>query len=1188
VRQVLILGATIATLHFLGPATNAAPQTVWQIGKFDRSAAEFNNGKPGSPLFGARYPKNELTYIVGESSPDRDWPAFQPGSAESAGGRRPHPYNIQFNLPDNPRGVYVLKVGLTNIDLQQAGMGETRYLSILQMNVNGHVGRAHQHPQRHDTPGDRHWEDTIEVEIPAGFLRRGTNTLTLTAIDEPAGNDEVSNSGFVFDALELDHDADHRFDAKSIVAQARPTIFYKRQDSGLVELVDVFVTLHSACAGNGQVSLALGGRKFNGTLSRTQEFGEQRMEFEVPEFTPRSPAGIAVACGGHTTRTSLVLDPARKWRLFLVPHEHLDVGFTDYQPKVAEAHNRALDEATEMIAAHPDFRYTADGYWVAERYFEARNRADRDRLLQLIRDKKIFLPAEYANLLTGFPSLETLIRSLSPSFEFAKAQGSGFNYANITDVPSYSWSYASVLAAAGLKYFIAASNNSRGPIFTLGTLDEQSPFWWEGPDGGKVLMWYTKRYAQMARLFGLPPRASTGRDTLPRFLEVFTRPTYKSDSVLVYGAQVENTDLFPQHASIVEGWNQLYAYPQFEYSGFADALQTIAKDFGPDLPVIRGDGGPYWEDGIASDSQFAALDRQTEQRALSAEKLSTLGSLINAHFYLDDALMHRLWQNLVLYDEHTWGSSVSIRDPESQESAQQLEMKHAFATEAKWECEEVLQRSMCAIANEIEEGPGTLVVFNTLNWARSGLVETDMPIGDQIIDLSTGQTIPYQVRFAGPTLARVRFLAEAVPSLGYKCFKFEHGENASGAPEGYSGETIENQFYRITLDPSAGAVKSIFDKELSKELVNTGGPYRFDQYLYVTGGDAPPDNSVLNSEPFLPLPKLTIHGSAGGQLVSITRQPFGTVAVLRSSGVNTPKIETEIILFNGQKKIEFVNHVSKQKVYTKEGVYFAFPLAMNQPQFQYEIQNGVVNPAQDLLPGAGREWFSVQHWVAASQDRATVALAPVDAPLVTLGDIVRGAWPAAIGQREGTIFSYVMNNYWFTNYVAGQGGDFTFRYVLTSGNDMALGTMSRWGWEEMTPLEVDQVLQLDKASAPHPSAYKAASSFLQVDQPNVVLVTWKHAQDGNGSVLRFLEVSGKSTRVTVSSPLLRVKAARRCDVMERALETLPVTESGFTFSVEPHQIVTIRVEGQLSSSYQAHSGDSIRSDGHLHNALAHR
>ena len=95
--------------------------------------------------------------------------------------------------------------------------------------------------------------------------------------------------------------------------------------------------------------------------------------------------------------------------------------------------------------------------------------------------------------------------------------------------------------------------------------------------------------------------------------------------------------------------------------------------------------------------------------------------------------------------------------------------------------------------------------------------------------------------------------------------------------------------------------------------------------------------------------------------------------------MNTPKIETEVILFNGQKKIEFINRVHKTEVYTKEAAYFAFPFAMDHPQFRYEIQNGFVDPSRDQLPGAGKEWFSVQHWVSAEEGGVAVALVPVDA-----------------------------------------------------------------------------------------------------------------------------------------------------------------------------------------------------------------
>jgi alpha-mannosidase len=287
-------------------------------------------------------------------------------------------------------------------------------------------------------------------------------------------------------------------------------------------------------------------------------------------------------------------------------------------------------------------------------------------------------------------------------------------------------------------------------------------------------------------------------------------------------------------------------------------------------------------------------------------------------------------------------------------------------------------------------------------------------------------------------------------------------------PKGTTNGTFEIHYYRVALDPASGAVRSIFDKELGKELVNTFSPFRFNQYLYVTGADRVPNRAVLYSSA-APEPEFALHGASGGRWVSVTEQPFGIVARLKSQGVNTPKIETEVILFNGHKKIEFINRVHKREVFTKESVYFAFPFAMEHPQFRYEIQNGFVDPSRDQLLGSGKEWFSVQHWVAAEAGGVSVGLVPLDAALVSLGDIFRATWPRQFGRRPGTIFSYVMNNYWDTNYAAGQGRDFTFRYVLTSGDHLPPASLSRLGWEEMTPAEVDKITSQDKAlNTPRP------------------------------------------------------------------------------------------------------------------------
>jgi alpha-mannosidase len=85
-----------------------------------------------------------------------------------------------------------------------------------------------------------------------------------------------------------------------------------------------------------------------------------------------------------------------------------------------------------------------------------------------------------------------------------------------------------------------------------------------------------------------------------------------------------------------------------------------------------------------------------------------------------------------------------------------------------------------------------------------------------------------------------------------------------------------------------------------------------------------------------------------------------------------------------------------------------------------------------------------------------------------------------------------------------------------------------------------------------------------VNNPDVVLVTWKAAEDGEGTILRFLEVAGKESTVDVETPLLNVESAWMSDAMERKQGPLSVSSHGFRFSAKPFQIVTVRLEGAAS------------------------
>jgi hypothetical protein len=1169
----LLLPVLAASQLSVASAQDNAKKPVFQIGEFNRSSGEFAGGNP----------QQKVNFVVSQSDPAKDWFGAQRALLSSAGKPQESsienaPRAITFSLNRPPAETYRLHIAL---------LIENPSVPALKIDINGKQGIFYLHPKLDYSGGDlvdvfypAYSSADVAFDFPGSYLQAGANTITLQAIEE--ADEEVPDAGFHYDAIELDS-VSGKADSAAFSAQLEPTIFFRQQNGEMLENVDAFIRTSGRIEPGSKAELTIAKRSYQATLRGGYDFGEEKVEFAVREFAAQTEAQLTAEINGRKQHYKQAIDPAKKWTIFLVPHIHVDIGYSDYQAKVAAIQSRTIAEAMDMTAKHPEFRFSLDGEWDLEQFLDTRSDAQRQRVIEAVQKNQLLIPAQYASLLTGLPTAETLIRSLYVSANFSRKYGTPFDYANITDVPSYSWSYASILASAGIPYLAAGSDNYRGPVLLQGRLNESSPMWWVGPDGKKVLLWYSRHYHQMRTLFGLPPAISAGHDTLPLFLQMYETPKYHADATIIYGTQVENTDLFPQQAELVGKWDGVYAYPRLQYSGFHEAIQNIEKQFGDNIPTIRGDGGPYWEDGAASDAYYLGMERWNEARGQTAEKLATLASLVNPLLKTDTAELGRMWTNMVLMDEHTWDSDNSVSDPASNEATSQLAVKEQFAVSAAAGVDFAAKRSMANLADAIAAGPGSLIVFNTLNWQRSGPVFIDLNKGDEIVDAAANQPVPYEILSSryGPNSGlgasaanRVRFFAQDVPPVGYKVYAIRPAQKAAAVAEPEQNPSLESPYYKVQLDAETGAIRSIYDKQLRRELVSQDSSYRFGEYLYVTGGDKSP-NTILHYSHVYPKPELEVHPSHHGRIVSVTRTPSGVVARMESEDTNTPSIKTEIRLFNAEKKIELVEDVDKKEVYSKEAVYFAFPFAMSQPQFQYEVQNGVVDPAKDMYAGAGHEWFTAQHWVSVQQDGLSGSVLPLDAPMVTLGDINRGAWPEEFGKRPGTVFSYVMNNYWDTNYRAGQGGRFVFHYVVTSAPSTNAADLSRMGWEEITPLETDLVTSQDKALPPTALAQPSGmpvdansprvldgkqASFLEVADPNVLLETWKPAEDGEGTILRFLDLGGAERTMTVRTPALHLDRVDQTDAVERGRTAVPmVGDDQFHFTIHPHEIVTLRM-----------------------------
>ncbi len=138
-----------------------------------------------------------------------------------------------------------------------------------------------------------------------------------------------------------------------------------------------------------------------------------------------------------------------------------------------------------------------------------------------------------------------------------------------------------------------------------------------------------------------------------------------------------------------------------------------------------------------------------------------------------------------------------------------------------------------------------------------------------------------------------------------------------------------------------------------------------------------------------------------------------------------------------------------------------------------------------------------------------MVLASNQIPLLQLGDLNLGQFARHASVRRPHVYSWVMNNYWTTNFCASQEGEFRFGYALTSEAAPSIAEATRFGREEMVPF-LGRLLANCDGTAP-----LAAQSSLAFDAPGIVLVAARPASDGKGIILELRETEGRPARLPI-------------------------------------------------------------------------
>ncbi|MGA2617618.1 MAG: polysaccharide lyase family protein [Thermoguttaceae bacterium] len=1106
----------------------AAEQTVWQIGKPDHSYREFacaGDYRAYARQFGGK----PVVFEVGRSDAGRDWPFIQAGPNDDWCPARGQPRVIRFDLPEEPRGIFTLSIDFADVQ----GRIPPRYA----VSIGERTGSFQLSPGG----GDASLSDPaagkpqqLQLTLPAGDFKKGRNEIRLACVE---------GSWVQYDSIRLVADPEGRLPAAEVRSiSARPTPFFVRRGEQLRRVIGVSVAL-TAPAAEVLLRVEAAGQTSEVPLGQLTALGSLAKDIDVPDSDQPIDVKITAVVGGRSRTTQLRVMPERKWKIYTAPSSHTDIGYTDIQENCAKRHCQNIDTAIDLIRRFPDFRWNLEVAWQAENYVRLRTPERLAEFYRLAREGKIGIQALYCNILTGLCSHEEACRLTWYAHKLCHEKGLPYKSAMISDVPTQEASLPMLLSGAGIRYFSSGINNDRAYNFTQ--MQQKCPCWWEGPDGSRVLMMYTWQYAQASQWALTESLDAARARVLEKLREYDARKDYPYDAVFLHGAVSDNCPLDVRLAEVAKQWNERYEYPKVILSHNAEFFEYIEKKYGDKLAVYRGSAGTYWEDGAGSSAHETALTRGAHERLSSGQKLLALADRIGRteRYRPDD--INQAWRNCLLYDEHTWGAYCSISEPDKEFTKAQWKVKAQFAVDADRQARAIFDSGGKALAGLVRTTGPALVVFNPASWPRTDILRVDLPEGQDPADPAL---------HAHRTAHGTFLLLKDVPACGYCVVPLGPKQNQP-AFELVPDNVLESRFYRVELDPASGGIASIFDKELKCELVDAKAPFRLNQYVYV-GVTPGSDASRLVMNPGAPAPKLKIAGSGKARIVHRRRPGIGDMAFAETTGEMANKVIMAVRVWDDVKRIDLIDLVEKKQTYAKEGVYFAFPFQATRPTFRYEAPVAIVNANRDMLPGACLDWFTVQHFVEVEGREATVAWATPDAPLACFQDINRGKWQTQLPMLNGHVYSYIMNNYWHTNYLAGQGGDMVFRYSITSRRKSDPVDSARFGFAVSNPLQAVVV-----GANPQGLLPVEATSLLAIDEPNVLLIGMKRADQGGGLIVRLWELSGRPTtahlRLDHSIPAAKAEA---CNLVEEPCGPLELQDGRVAVPIRGSGLATVRID----------------------------
>ena len=819
-------------------------------------------------------------------------------------------------------------------------------------------------------------------------------------------------------------------------------------------------------------------------------------------------AGAPAIILGQKSTSSLVnsSSPAasRINQIIVVCKTHFDIGYSDRVADVLAFYRTTMiDRALDLIDKSRDlppeeqFIWTCPG-WVFDRIVEdwpGQTVERRQRLDRAVKAGRLVAHALPFSIESELMWPEEFARGYAFADRSCQRYGMPIlRGAKTSDVPSQSRALATGLAHGGIRFMHIGCNWPSGYVHGLPPL-----FWWEGPDGSRVLTMYSTIYGTCTALW---PWGGEGDPYIGHNLLPPADWPYKTWPAIIVTSDNSGPPTLEAVRSLFAEASKKFPDVKVRMGTLDDIADAILAEK-PELAVVRGETPDTWIHGCMSDPGGMRHARNVRPLIPAVEVLHTQlrqwGLPVEDH----DEEVAKAFEQSLLYSEHTWGLGQSV--DVYGKAFEDLPAGKYQKLEASWEdktnyirnaariTSTLLDTGLSALARAVDVVGSRVVVYNPLPWRRSGMVEIN----------------------------GTSFLAKDIPALGYRTFPTPPPVVAKSL----SGNTLENEFIKITLDPAGGVIVSLVEKSTGREWVDGSAEHGLGQYLnerfessqtedYCRAYQQGRWGTHLHPGMYKPgLPPEVRYRRASGSngsmhLVTQGGTLTGTIEMPGDLNNHLPATSLRVTLREGVAYLDVELTIKdKAKDNWPEADWVCLPFRLNSPQFRVARTLGVMDPTSDILPGSNRHMYAVGAGLTITgSDGASVSLCPMDHPLVSLD--TPGIWKFSLDffPKKPVVFLNLYNNQWNTNYRYWYSGTWSSRVRIWFGDELAVPTL-----ETVLPL-------VASAGSGARGTLPSSQSGVTVSRPGVVVTVLKQQSKGHVTLLRLWELAGESGKVTVHLP----------------------------------------------------------------------